>query len=135
MPSIITESELEEHALDILRDIGYKIINGYDISPDGKTPERKNYREVVLIERLKRAVERLNPEIPETAREEAIKKVLRVSVPNQIIDNQQFHKLLTEGVPVEFRKKERVAGDSVKLVDFDNPEKNEFLAINQFTII
>ncbi|MFA5070950.1 MAG: type I restriction endonuclease subunit R [Candidatus Pacearchaeota archaeon] len=131
----ITESELEEHALDLLQDQGYKIINGYDISPEGKNPERKNYREVVLVERLKKAIDKLNPDIPESAKEEAIKKVLRVSVPNQIIDNQQFHKLLTEGVPVEFKKKERVVGDSVKLIDFENPEKNEFLAINQFTII
>src|SRR3989344_8686953 len=107
----ITESELEEHTLDILQNLGYKIINGYDIAPDGKNPERKTYQEVVLVGRLKKAIEKLNPEIPESAREEAIKKVLRVSVQNQIIDNQQFHKLLTEGVPVEFRKKERLVGD------------------------
>ncbi len=131
----ITESELEEHTLDILRDLDYKIINGYDISPDGKNPERKNYQEVVLVERLKKAVDKLNPEIPENAKEEAIKKVLRTSVQNQILDNQQFHKLLTEGVPVEFRKKERITGDYVKLIDFEVPEKNEFLAVNQFTII
>jgi len=131
----ITENELEEHTLDILQNLGYKIINGYDIAPDGKTPERKNYSEVVLIERLKKAIERLNPEIPISAKEEALKKVLRVSVQNQIVDNQQFHKLLTEGVPVEFRKKENISGDYVKLIDFENPEKNEFLAINQFTII
>lgn len=131
----ITESELEEHALDLLQNLGYKIINGYNISPEGKNPERKNYQEVVLVERLKKAIEKLNPEIPESAKEEAIKKVLRVSVQNQIVDNQQFHKLVTEGVPVEFRKKDRLVGDSVKLIDFENPEKNEFLAINQFTII
>src|SRR4030042_7128702 len=123
----ITESELEEHTLDILKDLDYKIINGYDISPDGKSPERKTYQDVVLIERLKKAVEKLNPSIPESAKEEAIKKVLRVSVQNQIIDNQQFHKLLIEGVPVEFRKGERIIGDYVKLIDFENTGKNEFL--------
>jgi type I restriction enzyme R subunit len=131
----ITESELEEHTLDILENLGYKVINGYDISPDGKNPERKTYQEVVLIERLKKAVEKLNKNIPENARDEAVRKVLRVFIQNQIIDNQQFHKLLTEGVPVEFRKKDRLVGDYVKLIDFDKPEKNEFLAINQFTII
>ena len=131
----ITESELEEHTLDILEKLGYKKINGYDIALDGKNPERKNYSEVVLIERLKKAIDRLNPEIPSSAKEEAIKKVLRTSVQNQIIDNHQFHKLLTEGVPVEFRKGERLIGDYVKLIDFENPNKNEFLAVNQFTII
>ena len=131
----ITESELEEHTLDILENLGYKVINGYDISLDGKNPERKTYQEVVLIERLKKAVEKLNKNIPESARDEAVRKVLRVFIQNQIVDNQQFHKLLTEGVPVEFRKKDRLVGDYVKLIDFDKPEKNEFLAINQFTII
>jgi type I restriction enzyme R subunit len=131
----ITESELEEHTLDILENLGYKVINGYDISPDGKTPERKTYQEVVLIERLKKSVEKLNKNIPEGARDEAVRKALRIFIQNQIIDNQQFHKLLTEGVPVEFRKKDRLIGDYVKLIDFDKPEKNEFLAINQFTII
>jgi type I restriction enzyme R subunit len=116
----ITESELEEHTLDILKDLGYKVINGYDISPDGKNPERKTYQEVVLIERLKKAVEKLNKNIPESARDEAVRKVLRVFIQNQIIDNQQFHKLLTEGVPVEFRKKDRLVGDYVKLIDFEN---------------
>jgi len=135
MQKTITESELEEHTLDILENLGYKVINGYDISPDGKKPERKTYQEVVLIERLKKAVEKLNKNIPESARDEAVRKSLRVFIQNQIIDNQQFHKLLTEGVPVEFRKKDRLVGDYVKLIDFDKPEKNEFLAINQFTII
>ena len=119
----ITESELEEHTLDILENLGYKVINGYDISLDGKNPERKTYQEVVLIERLKKAVEKLNKNIPESARDEAVRKVLRVFIQNQIVDNQQFHKLLTEGVPVEFRKKDRLVGDYVKLIDFDKPKK------------
>ena len=72
----ITESELEEHTLDILKNLGYKIINGYDLAPDGKNPERKTYQEFVLVGRLKKAIEKLNPEIPESAREYAIKLVL-----------------------------------------------------------
>jgi len=69
MPKTMSESELEEHTLDMLKDLGYKVINGYDISPDGKSPERKTYLDVVLIERLKKAIDKLNPSIPESAKE------------------------------------------------------------------
>ncbi len=131
----ITEDELEQHCLDIFGNLDYRIINGKDIEPEGKNPERKDFQQIVLVDRLKKAIEKINPKIPENAREEAIKRVLRVSSPNQILDNEQFHKLLVEGVDVEFRKEGRIAGDKVWLIDFEHPEKNEFLAVNQFTII
>lgn len=132
----ITEDELEQHALEIFKnENGYHIINGKDIEPEGRNPERKDFQQVVLIERLRKAIDEINPSIPKDAKEEAIKRVLRTSNPNQILDNEQFHKLLIEGVDVEYRKESRVAGDKVWLIDFENPEKNEFLAVNQFTII
>ena len=118
----ITENEIEELALDILRDeLSYKILNGLEISPGGKNQERNDFREVVLNNRLLKAIEKLNQEIPKDAQEEAIKKVLRVSNPNQILDNQQFHKLLIEGVPVSFRKGSTIKHDSVSLIDFGRP--------------
>jgi len=136
MQKIITESHVEEAALDILKGLGYDIVYAPTIAPAPEgNGERKDYGQVVLIDRLRKAIDRLNPEIPSDAKEEALKRVLRVSNPNQILDNQQFHKLLIEGVDVEFRKQERVAGDKAWLIDFDNPNKNEFLAVNQFTII
>ena len=131
----ITEDEVEQHALDIMRGLGYHVVYGPDIEPEGRNAERKDYQEVVLVERLKKAISAINPSIPKDAQEEALKRVLRVSSPNQILDNQQFHKLLVEGVDIEFRKNARVVGDKVWLVDFENPERNEFLAVNQFTII
>lgn len=136
MKAIITEDDIEEVALQILKeDLGYEYLYGPDISPDGKTPQRKSYRDVVLVEKLKDVIQRINPNIPKEAREEAIKKVLRTSSPKQILDNKNFHRFLTEGVPVEYRKNGKIKNDNVKLVDFDNPNKNEFSAINQFTII
>jgi type I restriction enzyme, R subunit len=131
----ITENEVEELALDILKEQGYKILNGLEISPGGSKQEREDFREVVLKKRLLKAIEKLNPEIPKDALEGAVKKVLRVSSPNHILDNEQFHKLLIEGVPVSFRKSGNIKHDTVNLIDFDHPEKNEFLAVNQFTII
>jgi len=136
MKKIITEDHVEEATLQILKDdLSYDYIYGPDISPDGKTPQRKSYQEVVLIEKLKDALQRINPNIPKEAREEAVKKLLRTSSPKQILDNQNFHKLLVEGVPVEYRKDGKIKHDTLWLIDFENPNKNEFLAINQFTII
>ncbi|MBR9704057.1 type I restriction endonuclease subunit R [Candidatus Pacearchaeota archaeon] len=136
MKNLITEDHIEEAALQILKDdLNYDYIYGPDIAPDGKTPQRKTYQDVVLIDSLQNAIQRINPNIPKEAREEAIKKVLRTSSPKQILDNQNFHKLLTEGVPVEYRKNGKIKHDTVWLVNFENPNKNEFLAINQFTII
>ncbi len=136
MTRIMTESEVEEVALDILSELGYKIINGLDIAPDGISPERQSYSEVVLIERLKNAVDKFNPDIPEEAREEAVKRLLRSESPKLIANNQHFHKMLVDGVDVEYRRKDgSIAGDKVWLFDFENPENNEFLAVNQFTVI
>ena len=136
MKSIITEENIEEVTLQILKeDLGYDLIYGPDISPDGKTPQRKSYQEIVLVEKLKDAIQRINPNLPKEAREEAVKRVLRTSSPKQILDNQNFHKFLTEGVPVEYRKNGKIKHDIALLIDFNNSNKNEFLAINQFTII
>ena len=136
MPSILTESEIEDVALEILLELGYNILHGLDIAPDGINPQRKSYSDVVLVKRLRDAVDRINPNIPEEAREEAIKKVLRAQSPQLIINNQNFHKKLVEGVDVEYRKKDgSIANDKVWLFDFKNPQNNEFLAVNQFTVL
>jgi type I restriction enzyme R subunit len=138
MPKIITESEVEDAALDILFESGYKILQGPDIAPDGAHPERKTYSDVVLVERLKNTIDKLNPSIPKEAREEAFKKVLRTESQKLVVNNETFHKMLVDGVDVEYRRKDgSIAGDKVWLFDFKNPENenNEFLAINQFTVI
>jgi len=136
MPSIMTESEVEKVALEIISELGYKILYGPDIAPDGISPERKSYSDVVLVERLRDAVNRINLDIPGEAREEAIKKVLRTESQQLIINNQNFHKKLVEGVDIEYRRKDgSIANDKVWLFDFKNLRNNEFLAVNQFTII
>ena len=135
MKSFITEEDVENFALKILSELGYQTVYGLDIAPDGLNPERKSYSEVVLLERLKDAVDRLNPEMPDDAKEEAIKSVLRTDSPDLIINNHNFHRMLVDGVDVEYRRDGRIVGDKVWLFDFKNPEKNEFLAVNQFTTI
>ncbi|HOX75532.1 MAG TPA: type I restriction endonuclease subunit R [Bacteroidales bacterium] len=130
----ITESEVELICLNYLRELGYECLSGPDISPDGLFTERK-YNEVVLVNRLTAAIDKLNPSIPDEARADALKKVLRTESPNNLINNETFHSYLTEGIDIEFRKDGTIRGDKVYLADFNHPENNEFLAVNQFTVI
>ena len=132
--NIITENEIEEIAINYLQILGYTYIMGPDISPDGEHTERQ-YNEVVLVTRLRDAIDKLNPSISQEAKDDALKKVLRTDSPNTLIINENFHKYLTEGVDVETRTDDGIRGEKVYIVDFVNPGQNEFLAINQFTII
>ena len=136
MSTFISEDDVEQYALDVLTGLGYERAYGPDISEGGLHPERK-YDEVVLLERLRRAIDKFNPEVPAGAKEEAIKKVLRVKSYSQnlIENNHAFHKMLVDGVDVEYRKDGRIVGDKVWLFDFSHPDNNEFLAVNQFTVI
>ena len=131
----IVEQDIEEAGLEILQELGYKIIHGPDIAPDGPKPERAKWDDVVLIERLRNAIDKFNPDIPSEAKEEALKKVLRSTSHELIQNNKTFYRYLTNGVEVEYRTTSRVKGDIVQLFNFEKPEQNEFLAINQFTII
>ncbi|MEM4398113.1 MAG: type I restriction endonuclease subunit R, partial [Candidatus Woesearchaeota archaeon] len=133
--SLITEQDIENEALSILKELGYTILYGPDISQGGINEERK-YNEVVLINRLKDAIIKINKEIPKEAIDEAIKKVIRTESQNQIINNQHFHKMLINGVDVEYKNKNgEIKNDKVWLFDFKNIDNNEFLAVNQFTIV
>ena len=106
-----------------------------EIAPDGLFSERTDYGQVVLVERLRQAIERLNPTIPE-AREDALRKVLRIHEPALVTTNRAFHRLLTDGVDVEYPGEGgRVVGDKVWLLDFAKPENNDWLAVNQFTVV
>ena len=130
----ITENEIEAIALSYLQNLGYSHILGTTLSPDGEHPERQ-YTDVVLATRLRDAIDKLNPRLTQDAKEDALKKVLRIESPNALINNETFHKYLTEGVDVEVRTADGIRGEKVYIVDFANAENNEFLAINQFTII
>jgi type I restriction enzyme R subunit len=132
--AVITEDHIEQIVIQEFIDLGYKYLNGPTISPEGLHQERE-FHEVVLKQRLQKAIARLNPTIPAEAQEEALRKVLRSNSPNLFQNNYQFHLYLTDGVEIEYRKGNRIVGDKVWLLDYTNPESNEFLVINQFTII
>jgi len=131
----ITESAIEEFAIELLEKFGYQYIYAPDIAPDSDTPERNRFEDVLLLERLRKAVGRINPAIPADAREDVIKQIQRLNSPELIVNNGAFHRMLTEGIKVSYQKGGVERGDIVWLVDFENPENNEFLVTNQFTVI
>ena len=129
------ESEIEQIALELLRDEnGYTVLYGPDLA-EGVHPER-TYADVILQGRLRAAIERLNPHLPAAAREDAFKQALRSQALTAIDNNEAFHRLLTEGVDVKFSAGEgKSRTDKAWLVDFARPENNEFLAVNQYTVV
>ncbi|MDP2418847.1 MAG: type I restriction endonuclease subunit R [Hydrogenophaga sp.] len=130
----MTESQLEQEALDWLAEAGYSIHAGSDIAHDGLNPQRAHYRQVLLPFRLREAVQRLNPDVPTAAREDALQRAQDMGIPALLSANRAFHKLLVGGVPVQYQRDGETVGDFVRLVDWANPERNEFWAVNQFTI-
>ena len=132
--NIISENEIENVAIKYLKNVGYTYVSGIDISPDGEHPERQ-YHDVVLATRLRDAIDNLNPNIIQEAKEDALKKVLRAVSPNDLINNETLHKYLTEGIEVEVRTTDGIRGEKVYIIDFAVPKNNEFLVVNQFTVI
>ncbi len=135
MENKVTESEIEKFAIELLEKQGYQYIYGPSIAPDSETTERQSFEDVLLIERLQTAVGRINPSIPADIREDAIKQIQRLNSPELIANNEAFHRMLTEGINVSYRKDGNSRGDLVWLIDFKNPDNNEFLVANQFTVI
>ena len=140
----ITENLIELLAIQHLESLGYHHLYGPDIAPDvstssatGAIPDdiRDSFEQVLLLNRLKTAVGKINSVIPADAQTEAIKEIQRIASPELLANNETFHRLLTEGIPVTKRIQGDDRGDRVWLIDFINPTNNEFLVVNQFTIV
>ena len=140
---MITEDQLEQLCLDWFKSIGYDYANGYDIAPDGASPERSDYRQIILHDRLIGQLQIINPHIPVAVLEQVALQIAKPETPILIKSNKAFHQLLLEGVKVEFTPSPSVplpAGeggkkiDYVQLIDFANVANNQFLVVNQFTI-
>jgi len=131
----ITENAIESFAIELLDKLGYEYVYAPNIGPDGSSPERVSYEQVLLVDRLRRAVKRINHSIPADAQAEAIKELQRIASPELLANNEAFHRLLTEGIPVSKQVDGYVRGDRVWLIDFKNPLNNDFVVANQFTVI
>jgi type I restriction enzyme R subunit len=131
----ITEDKIETFAIETLRSNGWEYIHGLAIAPGAEQAERESFEQIVLVGRLRKAVSILNPFIPPDAREQAIQKVLRIHSPGLLHNNETFHQLLVEKIKIPYQKDGFERSYEVALVDFENTSSNEFLAVNQYTII
>jgi type I restriction enzyme R subunit len=129
------EAYAEEPALEWLQALGWEHVYGSEIAPNGEAPERPGWYEVLLEDRLRAALVELNPDVPRKAIEEAILRARDIASPEPIRDHLEFHELLVEGVPVTVLDEGDERAARVRLVDFEQPERNEFLAVNQFRIV
>ncbi|NVL89538.1 MAG: type I restriction endonuclease subunit R [Desulfobacterales bacterium] len=131
----VNESALERTTLDWFWGMGWQTAFGPDISPDGLACERENYDQVLFVGRLFTALENINPNIPADAIDEAVRKITRTESPSLIENNRRFHLMLTDGVDVSYMQDGREVHDKVWLLDLDDLENNDWLVVNQFTVI
>jgi len=130
------ESVVEEAALAWLEGLGYTVLHGPEIAPGELYAERADYGQVVLEQRLRQALQRLNPQVPADALEEVFRKLTRPDLPSLAANNHIIHKYLVDGVPIEYQRPDgSIGGDLVRVLDYDSPENNEFLAVNQYTVV
>ncbi len=132
----VTESTVEDAALGWLEATGWHIAHGPDIAPDMPAAERRDYGEVVLAQRLRDALARLNPGLPAEALEDAFRRLSRPEGTDLIQRNRALHRLLVDGVTVEYRDAEgAIRGAQARVIDFDDPASNDWLTVNQFTVV
>jgi len=134
--SYLTEAQIEQILLEQLQTLGYTHWTDAIANPDGSQPERESYADTILTQRLRDALDRLNPTIPAAARDDAFKKIIATEKPNLIEENRRLHQALIEGIDVEFYAEDgTIRGDKVYAIDFANPNANDWLVLNQFTVI
>ena len=131
---MLNEQQLEDLCLGWFQETGWRFAHGPDIAPDSSAPERTDYRQVVLRERLLRALARINPHLPPAALEQAADALQCLSEPQLVLRNRSSHRLLLNGVMVEFTVGDKKKTDLVHFIDFAQPGHNDFLVVNQFTI-
>jgi len=132
----LTESHLEEATIGWFDTLGYTVLYGPDIASGESHAERASYQESILPARLKRTLHRLNPGVPNDALDEAYRKMMLIESPSFAQNNRRFHQLLVTGVPIEYQNNEgRIVHDYARLVDFEHPDENDWVVVNQFTVI
>ncbi len=131
----MTVTNIETFAIEILKSIGWEYIHGLALAPGAETAERESFGQIILTQRLRKAVARLNPDIPADAQEQAVQKVLRIYSPDILHNNETFHQLLVEKIKIPYQQDGYERSYEVALIDFIHPSNNEFLVVNQYTIV
>ena len=134
--AFLSEAELEELLLQNFERLGYERRTDAEIGPDGTSPERGSYEDVILQRRLVEAIERLNPHIPSEARQDAFKSLVATVTPSLVEENRRLHRVMVEGVGVEYYDRDgTIRGDTVRLIDFEKIDANDWLVLSQLTVI
>ncbi|MEM3609485.1 MAG: type I restriction endonuclease subunit R [Candidatus Anstonellales archaeon] len=135
MPRLNENTLTSQPVIEWLKEMGYDYEFGPDLAPGQITAERKDFREVILVDRLKRSIRRLNPELPDFAIDEAIDQLIKLEHPNLEIANKAIYQMLTQGIKLDVRDKDgKTKGRLIKVIDFENPLNNEFLVVDEFAI-
>ncbi|WP_019879755.1 type I restriction endonuclease subunit R [Succinispira mobilis] len=130
------ESQLEEAALEWFEELGYEVVFGPDIAPEGEYPEREDYSDVILAERLKDALGRINPKMPSSAIEDAFRQISIPQSPSLLMNNKAFQKMITDGIDVSVKQADAsYRTEKVYVFDYEKPLNNELMVANQFTIV
>jgi len=129
------ESVVEQAAIEWLQDLGWTYIHGPTLAPDGVAPERASYRDVVLVDRLRRSLRRINDHLPADAIDEVVRRVLRLDSPSLEENNHAFHRMVRAGIELQVKRDGTMRGDIAWLFDYFEPDKNDWLVVNQLTVI
>ena len=132
--SLIIEEQVELQSIEWFKELGYEYKNGLDIAPEGNNPERDDFRKVILKDRLKSSLTRLNPDIPIETINNASSEIFNPNTPGLLQSNREMHKLMTKGLKVTFTEDNQEVGRQLKLIDYDNIENNDWLVVNQFEV-
>nr|MDQ3013777.1 type I restriction endonuclease subunit R [Acidobacteriota bacterium] len=131
----ITESHIETFAINTLEALGWEYVHGLAIAPSAELAERESFEQIILTERLRKHVAIINPDIPAAAREQAVQKTLRLYSPDLLKNNEDFHAFLIEKIKTPYTQDGYERSHEVALIDFEHPANNEFLVVNQYTVI
>ena len=130
------ESQLEEATLEWFEELGYEVVFAPDIAPDGEYSERDDYSDVILNNRVKDALARINPKFSIDALEDAFRQIITPQSPSLIMNNKAFQKMITEGIDVQVKQSDAsYRTEKIYVFDFEKPLNNEFMVANQFTIV
>ncbi len=129
------EFTVEQAAINWLTELGYEYSDGPAIACDGEHPERADYQETILAGRLENAIANLNRHLPAPAQEETLRRISRPGEPSLLLNNHTFHRLLVSGIEVDYKTEDgRVVSGRARVMDFDDPDNNDWLVVNQYTV-
>jgi len=132
--ALITEDHLEQQCLEWFKELGYAYAFAPDLAPDGTSPERTDFRQVILTGRLRSALQRLNPGVPAGTIESAVLQLANPNVPGLLASNRNFHRWMTQGLPITYMDGNQQVGIRLKVIGFDDPASNDWLVVNQLAI-